>query len=370
MLQALRRCSHYGRNDGDGTVTFCRSHFTFCNVAVAVSLPCRHRRRGKGSHGDGHGDGSRRCYFSCVRTKKQTMASKGKRTRAKWDSEVERKLIDIWADILEEFDGKIITRKKKEGIATTRLNVYVSQELNRAEQYTEKEVCNKIDTIMKKGKGMYVSYQKKGETGKEYTQDEADFDLEAAKTSWPNFKTFYQRFKDHPALGPGSVEDTAATPSPTVAREEVVEQEGELGDTPSSSRCPSRQSNKSIGGDTDSEEDDDEIPVPAKKPKEGETPLVARVGKKKGKQTGATQFLVAFGELQEQTQVKQQQHERRMQQEAMSFQQKMEQDRIKFEAQLATSLQQQSSQFQSSLMQQNQLFQAELFKKLFEKKDS
>ena len=43
------------------------------------------------------------------------MASKGKKPRAKWDSEVERKLIDIWADIIEKF----IMRKKKEAIATT-----------------------------------------------------------------------------------------------------------------------------------------------------------------------------------------------------------------------------------------------------------
>ena len=49
------------------------------------------------------------------------MASKGKKPRVKWDSEVERKLIDIWADIIEEFDGKLITRKKEEAIATTRL---------------------------------------------------------------------------------------------------------------------------------------------------------------------------------------------------------------------------------------------------------
>ena len=52
-----------------------------------------------------------------------------------------------------------MTRKKKEAIATTRLNAYVSEELNRAKIYNEKEVCNKLDTIMKKGKSMYVHYQ-------------------------------------------------------------------------------------------------------------------------------------------------------------------------------------------------------------------
>ena len=120
-------------------------------------------------------------------------------------------------------------------------------------------------------------------------------------------------------LGPGLVNDTAVTP--IAIREEVVEQEGDIS-TPSSSRCLSRQSNKSFGADTDSEEEEDEIPIPSKKAKSKETPLLARVGKKKGKQTGAPQFLVAFGELHELTQIKQQEHECKMQQEPMAFQQK------------------------------------------------
>ena len=81
----VRRCSHYGGNDGDGDgdVTFCRSHFTFRTVAITVSLPCRERRCDNGCHGDGDGDGRGRCYFACVRAKKRTMASKGKKPRAK-----------------------------------------------------------------------------------------------------------------------------------------------------------------------------------------------------------------------------------------------------------------------------------------------
>ena len=43
-------------------------------------------------------------------------------------------------------------RKKKEAIATTRLSAYVSEELSRPELYNEKEVCNKLDNIVKKGK--------------------------------------------------------------------------------------------------------------------------------------------------------------------------------------------------------------------------
>ena len=89
-----------------------------------------------------------------------------------------------------------MTRKKKEAIATTRLNAYVSKELSRPEQYTEKEVCNKVDTIMKKGKAMYVTHQKKGETGRECTQDDEDLVMEASEATWPNFQMFFGRFKN------------------------------------------------------------------------------------------------------------------------------------------------------------------------------
>ena len=54
------------------------------------------------------------------------MVTQGKTTRAKWDSEVNRILIDIWDDNLEKFDDKKITKKTKEAIAITSLNVYVS----------------------------------------------------------------------------------------------------------------------------------------------------------------------------------------------------------------------------------------------------
>ena len=87
------------------------------------------------------------------------MATKGKKPRARWDSDTESKLIDVWADILGEFSGIMMTRKEKEAIGTTRLNTYVSEELNRPEKYNTKEVCNKLDTITKKGKSMYVNYQ-------------------------------------------------------------------------------------------------------------------------------------------------------------------------------------------------------------------
>ena len=61
---------------------------------------------------------------------------------------------------------------------------------------------------------MYLNHQKKGETGKKITDEDIEIDLEAAELAWPYFKTFYGRFKSHPSLGPGTVEDSTYVVSP------------------------------------------------------------------------------------------------------------------------------------------------------------
>ena len=42
------------------------------------------------------------------------MASGEKTIKIKWEPEAERALIDIWADVLTEKDGKMVSRKTKE----------------------------------------------------------------------------------------------------------------------------------------------------------------------------------------------------------------------------------------------------------------
>lgn len=327
-------------------------------------------------------------FCELEQTNQRDMATSEKKQKVKWDPEAERRLIDIWADILTETNGKMLSRKKKEVIATTRLNDCLKT-LHFDTQYTEKAVCHKIDSVVKKGKQMYTMYQKKGETGKEYTDDTDTIDLDSAKICWPNFETFYDRFKDHPSLGPGNVDESC-----TPVREEVVITEGDSEvldcskehSTPSTSRCPSWSSNKGEWDDDipddDShnyeddiqfdEEDDEIVPSKKKKVEKGKSKMTARVGKKKNApQTAvALQFIGAIAEMQEGAQARQIEHERKLQQDAHAFQQKMEQERVKFEAQLSSTLQQQNNQFQLNLFQQNQVFQAELLKKLFEKSDS
>ena len=93
--------------------------------------------------------------------------------------------------MLEEFSGKMLTRKKKEAIATVRLNEYMNEDLNRSEQYSEKAVCNKIDSIMKKGKQMYVAYQKKGETGRSTHRRKSTLTWKLRNWHGPILKRFY-----------------------------------------------------------------------------------------------------------------------------------------------------------------------------------
>lgn len=299
------------------------------------------------------------------------MASAQKKGRTSWSSDEEKKLIEVWAGILEQTDGKMITRKKKEALATRRVNQYVNEELGKTKTFTEKEIRNKIDWMLKKGKQFYTIYQKKGETGKGVNAEhEIELDLEAAEVAWPNFRVFYETFRGHPSLGPGSVEDSTTISSPTASKEgNTCESEVE---PPSEETCLSSARDSPINlesGEEEDEEDEDDksdsvTPPPKKKP--AKEALTARVTKK---EKASAKFLSQFAEIQKSSQKSMMEHESRMQSESMAFQAKLEQDRLRFESEMAQRMQQQSQQFQLAMMQQNQLFQAELFKKLFDKKD-
>ena len=51
------------------------------------------------------------------------------KVKVKWDHEAEKKMIDIWADLLEKHLRKMISRKNKDKIATARLNKYLAEDL-------------------------------------------------------------------------------------------------------------------------------------------------------------------------------------------------------------------------------------------------
>ncbi len=66
--------------------------------------------------------------------------------RVQWDTDSEQKLIEIWADVLGRYNGKMMARKLKEEMVTKQLNDYVNKELGRAREYSRSEVRDKIDS--------------------------------------------------------------------------------------------------------------------------------------------------------------------------------------------------------------------------------
>lgn len=111
---AIRWWSHYGRTDSDGTVMFCSHHRHATHF-----VPGCHRDRTAAVTIIATETAIEGVFSVVCKGRGERMWTKSKKTCARWDSEVEGKLIDIWADILEELDGKM--RKKKEAIANTRL---------------------------------------------------------------------------------------------------------------------------------------------------------------------------------------------------------------------------------------------------------
>ena len=131
-------------------------------------------------------------------------------------------------------------------------------------------------------------------------------DLEAAEAAWPNFVVFYERFKEHPSFGQGSVKDSVASSSSvleveidlepsspgnttTPASEITVcdistseEEEGD-GDGVEILQPPQSKQKQSVkkGGSTGEEMGEEEIMAPPLKKKKGTEILTARKAKKR-----------------------------------------------------------------------------------------
>ena len=125
---------------------------------------------------------------------------------------MEAKLIELWADVLDKYNGKIMAKKSKEKIVTQQLNDYCDQVVS-LQPFSVSDVRNKIDSIVKKAKGIYAQYRLPKETGCETDDADIALDEEAAKLAWPNFAVFIAHFRNHPSLGPGSVDDASLLPN-------------------------------------------------------------------------------------------------------------------------------------------------------------
>ena len=89
--------------------------------------------------------------------------------KVKWDHEAEKNDRYMGLPSGRTLGEDDIAEKKKENIATARLNKHLAEDLGLTEQYSESAVHHKVDNFWKKGKQMYPIYQqKKREIGKVY----------------------------------------------------------------------------------------------------------------------------------------------------------------------------------------------------------
>ena len=274
----------------------------------------------------------------------------------------------------------MMTKKSKEKIVTQQLNDYCDQVVS-LQHFLESEVRNKIDSIVKKAKGIYAQYRLPKETGCETDDADIALDEEAAKLAWPNFAVFIAHFRNHPSLGPGSVDDASLLPNlPLSQRAEedlfvttgVVAEEAQhplptrfRPTTPSSRTSTPGQPPLESSSDNDAEEE--AAPKAKKKKKAPKTPRVGTAGSQLA-------FIQAMTEMQESSQRRQFEHDQAMQLQLQQFEERRERERERQqhdreirlnEEEMKKKMSQERQIFQTQLMQQQQAFQAELFKRLF-----
>ncbi|XP_062500327.1 uncharacterized protein LOC134177566 [Corticium candelabrum] len=297
------------------------------------------------------------------------MTDHGERKRkqkVQWPEEAERKLIEVWADVLQRYSGAMIKKKAKAQKAADILNTYVEDELPGGLQYSAEEVLAKIDNVVAKARRFYNKFPRQKETGRPASDDDIAVDVEAASLAWPNFQTFYDVFRNHPSLGPGTADDSSEQ-----VESHDAQSVADITTRPVTPVTPPTPTTSNYAEDT---EDNDDNHQQAKKEKKRRTEDKSR-DKKKTPRTVAAQaaFLEGLAVQQEEAQRRQFEHEMRQQQMLQEFEEKREQSRQRFEIEMKereeetkSHLERERLQFQQTMMQQQQLFQAELFKRLFD----
>ena len=131
------------------------------------------------------------------------------KAEVQWPEEAERKLIEVWADVLQRYSGAMIKKKAKAQKAADILNTYVEDELPGGLQYSAEEVLAKVDNVVAKARRFYSKFPRQKETGRLASDDDVAVDVEAASLAWPNFQMFYDVFRNDPSLGPGAADDSS-----------------------------------------------------------------------------------------------------------------------------------------------------------------
>ena len=295
-----------------------------------------------------------------------------RRQKAHWPVDAERKLIEIWAEVLHRFSGSMTKKKAKAQKAADLLNDYARQELPGI-SYSVDEVLAKVDNISAKARRFYTQYQRPKETGRAADDEDLGIDVEAALLSWPNFQVFLNVFRNHPSLGPGAADDSSqvAPTEQTFSPRTVTEDSSHLAVASCDISAPPSRPVTPANAPTEGSDTDDTVeyePRTKKKKKQSDKPKATPRSV-----TTQAAFLDKMGQQQEEMQQKQFQHELKMQVVLKEHEDRREESRQRFEFELRQKdeeararMERERQQHQQTMMQQQMLFQGELLKRLFD----
>lgn len=125
--------------------------------------------------------------------------------RIVFNDDLEKKLIELWAEYQSHKSGQMVKRSVKEKEITGMINAYARELYGQdADEFAVNVIHNKIDNLKAKAREHYRKFRRETCTGApvEDPGSDAAYDMEAAFANWGNFKTWHQCFKDVPAYGP------------------------------------------------------------------------------------------------------------------------------------------------------------------------
>lgn len=138
------------------------------------------------------------------KTNKAVVETVEKEDPVHWTVDMESELYKTVARVLDITDGSMTTKAAKHQRVAELLTSYCVDELGmdqfKDKPLTEMNITDKMDSVKRKIKKLFENgqYQKKGETGREAT-DEDIIDVEAVQRKWACVGAYMDAFKDHPS---------------------------------------------------------------------------------------------------------------------------------------------------------------------------
>ena len=125
--------------------------------------------------------------------------------RVVFTDDLEKRLIELWAEYQRNKSGKMKKRSLKEKEMTAKINLY-AKELDGADapEFEVGVIHNKIDNVKSKAREHYRKYLRETATGSSAADPGSDaaYDLESAYANWGNFRAWHRCFKEVPGHGP------------------------------------------------------------------------------------------------------------------------------------------------------------------------